>query len=280
MSSIIVNSDANPHLSQYEGKSVDRHLSYDDSDRRIHKNDKTMEYSESKQPRSAMHWGQRKLLISEIEFLTKYEKDATTLIYVGAGSKAQRGISLGGIHIAYLSRMFPNINFHLYDPTDFGVAPTSHIHLYKQLFTDEDAVEWKDKNIPLLFVSDIRTVGDDEPDKYKYATAILSDMNNQLNWTQIMSPKASMVKFKLPYGDVKKVSTTTKYPIGDNYLPIWGRPTTTETRLIYTNPNDLMNYDNLLHEERMSSFNNITLLSYYDHDYEGKFKIEGFDHCY
>lgn len=272
--SIKINPELDPHLSQYENVPIITQFS--GYNRLIHPEDPTMEYQAIKKKRSAFHWGQRKLIISEIEFLTKYADMAQTLIYVGAGSRAIEGVSLGGIHIGYLSKMFSKIDFHLYDPTDFGVIATDHIHLYKQYFSDDDAQDWRDKNIPLLFISDIRTVGDDEPDKEKYANAILSDMNNQLKWAQILMPTVSMVKFKLPYGDVISVPTTTVYPKGDNYLPVWGRQTTTETRLIFTDPNDLVNYDNKNHEEVMAYFNNRTLLSYYEHDYN----IKGFDHCY
>lgn len=34
--------------------------------------------------KSALHWGQRKLLISEIEFLTRFGEDGCCVVYAGA----------------------------------------------------------------------------------------------------------------------------------------------------------------------------------------------------
>src|SRR5271170_7957656 len=54
-----------------------------------------------------LHWGQRKLLLNEIEFLTVYGDRSDTIIYIGAAD---------GLHLEYLSKLFPNHNFILYDP--------------------------------------------------------------------------------------------------------------------------------------------------------------------
>ena len=56
-------------------------------------------------------WGQRKLLITEIDFLTRYydyyrKGEKKYLLYVGASP---------GIHINYLIYMFPVLNYILYD---------------------------------------------------------------------------------------------------------------------------------------------------------------------
>ena len=51
--------------------------------------------------KTCLHWGQRKLLISEIEFLTKYSRKNDTILYIGAAP---------GIHI--------NILIHLYVKKD------------------------------------------------------------------------------------------------------------------------------------------------------------------
>src|SRR5437868_821867 len=63
-------------------------------------------------------WGQRKLLLSEIEFLTIYwnaqEIPDPIVVYVGAAH---------GNHIPLLSEMFPSFEFHLYDPAKFNIEP-------------------------------------------------------------------------------------------------------------------------------------------------------------
>ncbi len=273
MTTIKVDALSNPHLGRYKNKSVPYHIEFTATDRILKSDDKVAAYDPRRTVRSTFHWGQRKLLISEIEFLLEYGDLASNVVYVGAGSRASpTGISLGGIHISKLSQLFPKHIFHLYDPTDFGILESEKIKLYNQYFTNKDAKEWQDKNI--LYISDIRTVGDTTTDKVEYATGILSDMNNQLNWSRIMKPAASMVKFKLPYGEVGFDNTV--YPVGRNFLPVWGRPTTTETRLMFTDPENTIEYDNYKHEEQMAYFNNNTLLSYYEHDHQ----IEGFDHCF
>lgn len=278
MEQLAINPITDPHLSQRKHVAHYPDFTYHD---RVLTGDIPREvYKPRTEKNTSFHWGQRKLLMSEIEFLTIYGHLADELVYVGAGSKKdKRGISPGGVHIELLSKMFPKHTFHLYDPTDFGITETDKIKLYKQYFTNEDAQDWHkikgSKN--LLYISDIRTVDNSERDKNKYANGILSDMMNQWEWSKIMVPAASMVKFKLPYGEVNFPDT--EYPKGVNFLPIWGRPTTTETRLVYEDPEDMMQYDNFKHEEQMAYFNNNILLSYYDSP-EWGCEIDGFDHCY
>src|SRR5437588_8435378 len=59
-----------------------------------------------------LHWGQRKLLNSEIDFLTNHTDSKTNYICVYAGAA-------DGQHMPYLSSLFKNISFHLYDPAKF-----------------------------------------------------------------------------------------------------------------------------------------------------------------
>ena len=60
------------------------------------------------------HWGQRKLLFSEIEFLTLYGHLAKTVVYAGAAP---------GTHINYLSKeLFPEHKWVLVDPAPFRFA--------------------------------------------------------------------------------------------------------------------------------------------------------------
>ena len=108
--------------------------------------------------RSTVHYGQRKLHLSEIEFLTNFCKDIpemtkkVTLIYAGAAP---------GTHIAKLSSMFPFINFVLVDPAPFIVKATKNIETIQDFFTDRMAEEmvFKYKDDLRLFISDIRLNG-------------------------------------------------------------------------------------------------------------------------
>ena len=59
------------------------------------------------------HWGQRKLLMSELEFLLLYARkdDVQQVVYAGAAP---------GKHTNYLSQLFPQLRFHLVDPARFS----------------------------------------------------------------------------------------------------------------------------------------------------------------
>lgn len=93
--------------------------------------------------KSVIHWGQRKLLMSEIEFLTLHGHKANLVVYAGAAP---------GTHISMLSEMFPQHNFILVDPSPFTVKESDRIVCMQQLFTDELAREIKAQGKPLLFV--------------------------------------------------------------------------------------------------------------------------------
>ncbi|CAD8125351.1 unnamed protein product [Paramecium sonneborni] len=82
-----------------------------------------------------IHWGQRKLLISEIWFLTKYGCLSRNIIYAGAAP---------GSHIQLLSELFQNHKFYLFDPNDFQVKQGPKITIYQRCFTNEEAQKFKD----------------------------------------------------------------------------------------------------------------------------------------
>lgn len=203
--------------------------------------------------KSTLHWGQRKLLMSEIEFLTKYAFDGATVLYAGAAP---------GTHTNYLSDLFPMLRFVLVDPGEFKCKSTDRITIRQEYFTDETAQQFSGRDV--LFISDIRTASwqhmeDDEVEHY-----VQSDMNDQMRWHILLKPKKSMLKFRLPY-----VAGKTQYLAGDIYLPVWGPQTTTETRLV---PHDqsVKIYDNTEYEEKMFHFNSFTRVNYYKHDVVGE----------
>jgi hypothetical protein len=69
--------------------------------------------------KTIIHWGQRKLLLSEIEFLTLIGKrglENATVVYAGAAP---------GTHIDYLARLFPDVKFVLVDPAPFSIKHTT-----------------------------------------------------------------------------------------------------------------------------------------------------------
>lgn len=142
--------------------------------------------------RSGVHIGQFKLLISEIEFLTKclninkYKSKEITIIYAGAAS---------GKHQIILNKMFPNLQWILIDPNKFHppLYKLNNYQLINELFTDKMAKELK-RDIPkshqLLFISDIRVSTEEEK--------IGTDMELQKRWYYILNPDFSMLKMRIP----------------------------------------------------------------------------------
>jgi SAM-dependent methyltransferase len=208
-----------------------------------------------------LHWGQRKLLLSEIEFLTlfyksdTYRKTPENPIYViYAGSSP-------GAHIKYLWTLFPEVFFVLYDPREFdpsitGKFSANHIHTHVQLFLDETASDWQsvdhqDKHV--LLVSDIRTAEPETMTSDEVERHIYQDNQMQKQWWYIMEPAMAMFKFRLPWDE-----KTTEYPEGDIYLQIFPPLSSTESRLIVHDPKSPMKkYDHKEYEERMCRFNTV-----------------------
>lgn len=210
--------------------------------------------------KTTLHWGQRKLLMSEIEFLTMFADENDIVVYAGAGP---------GKHIPYLAEMFPDLTFELWDPNPFSIKQTKQIKIFNEYFTEDVAGKYTKDGKKILFMSDIRTadpnkLGEDEVEEY-----VFNDMEMQQKWHEIIKPKKSMLKFRLPWAKGK-----TKYLKGDIYIQVWAPQTSTETRLIPTK--GYYNYDNTKYESQMMYFNNITRVSLYEHNIKG----EGIDYCY
>jgi hypothetical protein len=69
--------------------------------------------------------GQRKLLLSEIEFLTLFARPGDVVVYAGAAP---------GYHIPYLLDLFPFIKMVLVDPRQFGCQCTDRLAIRQVYF--------------------------------------------------------------------------------------------------------------------------------------------------
>lgn len=110
-------------------------------------------YARKNEVKSVIHWGQRKLLMSEIEFLTRFVEKGHkyTVVYAGAAP---------GTHILFLSNLFPEIHWVLVDPAPFTVKQDDRIEIISALFMPEHAERFsKEPNV--LFISDIRSADPD-----------------------------------------------------------------------------------------------------------------------
>jgi len=227
-----------------------------------------------------IHIGQRKLLISEIEFLTNYGHLAKLVVYAGAAH---------GTHIAYLSKLFPDHQFDLWDPATFIVKETERIKIYNQLFLDQNAQDYaREKGGEnILFISDVRSVqklnglGDDQDNNDEWENEIVENMNMQEKWIKIIQPQMSMVKFRLPYRSGK-----TTYLAGEIHFQAWAPQTSTETRYLISRSDVLaentITFDHDCYNDQMFRFNWLTRSQWFPHNLKcgKKAKIPGLDHCY
>lgn len=206
-----------------------------------------------------LHWGQLKLFLTELEFLTKVKKEADgkEVWFVYAGSAP-------GDHIPYLHSLFPEMHFELYDPNEFVFDDTDMIKTHVQFFTDEDAKQWSNQeNKYVAFCSDIRT----EPATNEN---VERNMKMQREWWEIMQPDLAMFKFRLPWDDSK-----TTYMKGDIYIQAYPGHNSTETRLIVKKDAPIIEYDNRSYEEACFYHNTITRIK--EHTMCGNFLL---DKCY
>ena len=216
--------------------------------------------------KSTLHWGQRKLLLSEIEFLTILGCKAlidSTIVYAGAAP---------GTHISFLSALFPSARFILVDPAPFTVRASDKIQIINDLFTDALASSLSLAHQNIYFISDIRTADPFVDSPSASEEKIRQDMRAQMEWHALLKSQRSMLKFRLPWDNL-----TSTYLAGEIRLPVWGPQTTTESRLITDpDPSKTRLYDHEKYEGQMFHFNTTTRHSLYPHPILG----EGLDHCY
>lgn len=208
---------------------------------------------------TVIHWGQRKLLLSEIEFLTKYAQPNDVLIYAGAAP---------GDHIILLNQFFPFIYYVLIDPRDFskGLKGKDNIRLLNTYLDKKISADIKKQfaGRRLLLISDIRR---DEPTQEN----IQEDMSLQRYFYKIMDPDYSMFKFRLRYDTGK-----TTYMKGLVYIQPWARVSSSEGRLVIEKNAEEIEYDNQKYEENFVYFSRIMRCQYFKHNYQ----VPDMDHCY
>jgi hypothetical protein len=221
------------------------------------------------------HWGQRKLLLTEIDFfnLSKDSTERAIAVYAGAAD---------GRHIPMLVEMYPNIEFHLYDPRPFyrgldgyknirlnpfygGSTNTDKKENQHGWFTDEVAEwyaskegKWCNAKLDgkfqpgtcrtLYFISDIRTVPTEEE--------VERNQRQQERWIKIMRPRRSMVKFRVPYPHVGQPRTY-RHTRGTVRLQCWAPIHSAETRLIVDSNLSDASWDTVRHERACAWFNQI-----------------------
>lgn len=251
--------------------------------RTIEDNSPYKEYDHSQQVTTlnTCHWGQLKLFYTELEFLTicsKYfDMSKCVVVYIG---------SAPGHHTGFLTELFPELHWILYDPAPFVIKESNKVQIFTDkdgFFTDDTVAHVKNNKRThgkhILFISDIRLKDNDED---KFEGKVWDDMLNQQKWTIQLNSSMAMLKFRLPYVFDNKINIninykplpntkiSKKYPKndmsvlyleGDIYIQINPPVHSTETRLIVKQNDDktynMRYYDFKKYEGQCFYFNNI-----------------------
>ena len=182
----------------------------------------TIEFGKEK---TRIHWGQRKLGLALVQFMTNYWDPMTVpypkIVYAGAapGSNIKLGIQL-----------FPRASWYLYDPSPIKLENSDKVKVYQQLFTDQDAEQWKNRD-DVFFMSDIRSIGTENIRPDQYEAGVWKDMLAQQEWTKIIKPQRAQLKFRLPYSK-RGFSDLIPYIDGVLYHGIWAPQSSSESRLV------------------------------------------------
>jgi len=251
---------------------------------------------------SRCHWGQKKLLLSEIQFLTKVCQKLNTkslkdyaVVYAGAAH---------GFHFPILYNLFPDLIWLLYDPARFSKEARMHpqkekVKIFNQFFTDDTIKHAKQnsENRKILFISDIRLSPDEE--------AVMKDMISQAKWGTDLEADYMLLKYKVPYEeentkefktntindlqinpkyiknpDLKADDKTFLYLKGDVYIQLFAHIHSVELRLMVEKVNgkyelDAVKYNEI--EKKMFYFNTSLRTSWSTEDYDFLHYIPGYD---
>jgi len=255
-----------PHIYQNYG-TIQKASSFS---RKLNPRSRRKKYYTEKSTKDTIHNGQRKLLLTEIEFfLQEYHKldnRKKICVYIGASTGHDKSL-----HTYTLAQMFPEFTFHLYDIHTFyhKLYELPNVQIFQRYFTDKDSIQYKGKNV--FMISDMRDLdignAKNKENIGKQNSIVQGDMKMQMKFYQDMKPKSALLKFRLPWLPGK-----TTYLDGDIYYQVWQGKHSAETRLV---PNGKMKvYDNTSYEERLFYFNTETRFRYYPHNYIC------YGHCY
>jgi hypothetical protein len=174
-----------------------------------------------------LHHGQRKLFVAELQCLTHFLRSAAepaVAVYAGAAP---------GHHIPFLLKLFPGVEWHLYDPAPFAVKPSARVRLYNEYFTDEVARGWRGRCD--VFISDIRVPKPTGPSGWssEFEAQVAADMAAQAVWTRLIAPRlGAMLKFRPAYVSVVDAREPFEYLGGRVLWQTWPPGGSTEGRLL------------------------------------------------
>lgn len=190
--------------------------------------------------RRNLHKGQRKLCLAEVDFLTEFYRRHPDLLDSGKLIKVLYVGAAPGIHIPYLSSLFPNVRWILVDPGKFELGKwgnNQQVKVHRAFFASgEDASEYEGKPLQTaetytgkvdLLINDVRNIREEADylsggvEKY-----IHLDQADAIKWLQIVKPRyGASLKNRHPY-DVSTARTIR----GDVRMQVWAPQSSTETR--------------------------------------------------
>lgn len=249
--------------------------------RKLDKDCPRLAYNHYEDIKFSGHWGQRKLLYTEIEFFSiasrflDINKKNCLIVYIGAAN---------GVRDNIYKKLFPDTQFLLYDPQPFAIKESEQFIIKTDkdgFFSDEKIKEVFDiaKGRKIIYICDIRS------DTSEYA--IWDNMQQQQRWGIKLGAEMMMLKMRFPYtsiiehgvkedihvkpyelGEIKdqviilneKQNNELLYLMGNIYFQIHAPKRSTETRLI-TGKIKYMNKD-----EKYEKDGEKYALKYYDAD--------------
>ena len=239
--------------------------------------EKAYEHSVAKPtPEMTTKHGQLKNFVSELQFITMYwdpvKIPKLTVLYIGAGP---------GHHLVTLIRMFPTINWELYDLQQFakGLYDLPNVTMYEKYFEPEDFPRYSMRN-DVFLICDIRNLTYSQGGKTRWSwnneKKALDDMKLQESWVLAIRPMYAYLKFRLPYAEkevLTRLGKTWEYLDGLVYVQPWIGHTSSETRLIVQRPNGKDDYakkqwDYSKFERQMYYHNSVRRLLRYSSDYK------------
>ncbi|KAG8345628.1 hypothetical protein TRVL_03534 [Trypanosoma vivax] len=226
-----------------------------------------------------LHYGQRKLLLSEIEFLSAYhEADSSEspplVVYAGAAN---------GSHLPFIFRLFPGVRFVLIDPAPFcaqvrDIAQCSDgpiVELVEGYCTDElcrRLAHSHSSSYKILLISDIRSGVPAKLSNKENTAMIMRDNKMQQSWCWSLGAEAALLKFHPPYPRCNDPDSahydasddtpnSVEYLDGERLFGVWAPKSSSEVRLCVRGPFSedveprLRHYDCVVHEEQCYYYN-------------------------
>lgn len=179
---------------------------------------------------SVVHYGQRKLLLNELLFLSMYglrnypeitqddlakhdgradvtrsipkNRETPIVVYAGAGGTGQ--------HLLLLCKLFTGVMFYCYDMSEYdrnlqgevheGNFPNVELHvaLFAEEARDHFAYLSNQEKRPIYFVSDIRSGGKDLGHA-AFEERVHADNLAQYDWVEAIRPVVAHLKWRIPY---------------------------------------------------------------------------------